>query len=101
MASTTTIDFGRLCDYRTGTTLRRATATECAASLAAAQRDGGRGVIEIDGRACYVESPDLVLCESADGWSLHAPGSTDEQIASGDAPPLASGEPLEDEEVCS
>lgn len=35
---------------------------------------------------------DLVLCESADGWSLHAPGSTDEDIASGDAPYLVSGE---------
>ncbi len=35
---------------------------------------------------------DLVLCESADGWSLHAPGSTDEQIADGDAPYLVSGE---------
>lgn len=35
---------------------------------------------------------DLVLCESADGWSLHAPGSTDAQIASGDAPYLVSGE---------
>lgn len=36
-------------------------------------------------------SNELVICESADGWSLHAPGSTDEQIASGDAPPLADG----------
>lgn len=35
---------------------------------------------------------DLVLCESADGWSLHAPESTDEDIASGDAPYLLSGE---------
>lgn len=25
------------------------------------------------------------------GWSLHAPGSTDEEIAAGDAPVLASG----------
>jgi|GEM_PF-2936990 len=33
----------------------------------------------------------LVLCESPDGWSLHAPGSTDDDIASGDAPYLASG----------
>lgn len=33
----------------------------------------------------------LVLCESPDGWSLHAPGSTDEDIASGNAKPLASG----------
>ena len=29
--------------------------------------------------------PDLVLCTSPDGWSFHAPGSTDEDIASGDA----------------
>lgn len=34
---------------------------------------------------------DFVVCESADGWSLHAPGSTDEEIARGDAPPLVSG----------
>jgi len=34
---------------------------------------------------------DLVLCESADGWSLHAPGATDDDIASGDAPYLACG----------
>ncbi len=34
---------------------------------------------------------DLVLCTSADGWSLHAPGSTDEDIASGDAPYLVTG----------
>ena len=34
---------------------------------------------------------DLVLCESPDGWSLHAPGSTDENIASGDAPYILSG----------
>lgn len=34
----------------------------------------------------------LVLCESPDGWSLHAPGSADEDIATGDAPYLVSGE---------
>lgn len=34
---------------------------------------------------------DLVLCTSADGWSLHAPGSTDDEIAAGDAPYLISG----------
>lgn len=40
---------------------------------------------------------DLVLCESPDGWSLHAPGSSDEDIARGDAPYLVSGpgEPTE------
>lgn len=35
---------------------------------------------------------DLVLCKSPDGWSLHAPGSTDEDIATGAAPYLVSGE---------
>jgi hypothetical protein len=42
-----------------------------------------------------VTADDLVLCRSDTGdggWSLHAPGSTDEQIASGDAPYLVSGE---------
>jgi len=34
---------------------------------------------------------DLVLCRSADGWSLHAPGSSDEDIASGAAPYLTAG----------
>ena len=33
----------------------------------------------------------LILCQSADGWSLHAPRSSDEDIAEGDAPPLLSG----------
>lgn len=37
------------------------------------------------------EYADLVLCESPDGFSLHAPGSTDEDIATGDAPYLVSG----------
>lgn len=35
---------------------------------------------------------DLVLCESPDGWSLHAPNSAEEEIACGDAPYLACGE---------
>jgi hypothetical protein len=37
---------------------------------------------------------DLVLCRSNTGdggWSLHAPGSTDEEIACGEAPYLACG----------
>ena len=34
---------------------------------------------------------DLVLCQSADGWSFHAPGSTDNDIASGDAPYILTG----------
>jgi hypothetical protein len=44
----------------------------------------------------------LVLCRSDNGdggWSLHAPGSTDEQIACGDAPYLASGPAEIDEQT--
>lgn len=40
----------------------------------------------------HYTADDLVLCESPDGWSLHAPGSTDEAIACGDAPYILSGE---------
>jgi hypothetical protein len=37
--------------------------------------------------------PHFVTClsDAGPGWSLHAPGSTDEEIASGEAPALASG----------
>jgi len=42
-------------------------------------------------RSTEYTARDLVLCESPDGWSLHAPGSTDEEIAQGDAPYLVSG----------
>lgn len=38
-----------------------------------------------------------VVCESADGWSLHAPGSSDEAIARGEAPPLSAGEWTDDD----
>ena len=41
----------------------------------------------------------LVVCESPDGYSIHAPGSSDEEIASGDAPPLVSGPWTDDEHV--
>lgn len=34
---------------------------------------------------------DFVVCESPDGWSLHAPGSSGEDIADGSEPYLASG----------
>lgn len=46
----------------------------------------------IDGEVVAVD--DLVLCRSDrgdGGWSLHEPGSTDDEIASGDAPYLVSG----------
>lgn len=43
-------------------------------------------------RSDDVTAADLVLCTSADGWSLHAPGATDEQIAEGEAPYLVCGD---------
>lgn len=47
-----------------------------------------------DNLTMYVRyaAADLVLCESTDGWSLHAPGSTDDEIAAGDAPYLVCGD---------
>jgi hypothetical protein len=44
-----------LCDYDTGRQIRNATAEELVASIAAAERDSGAGVIEVDGRDCYVQ----------------------------------------------
>lgn len=44
----------------------------------------------------------LILCRSDEGdggWSLHQAGSTDEQIANGTAPVLASGTAEWDEEL--
>ena len=48
-------DAATLHDYATGEALRPATAEELAASVAAAETDGGSGVIEVDGRRCYVQ----------------------------------------------
>ena len=53
-----TTDYGTLCDYRTGEQIRPATAAELTASLDAARHDGGSGVIEVDGRSCYVDGGD-------------------------------------------
>lgn len=47
--------YGRLVDYRTAEVIRAASADEQQASLEAAGRDGGRGVIDVAGRRCYVE----------------------------------------------
>lgn len=41
-------------DYRTGDFIRHASLPEYLASLQAAETDGGRGVIEIDGRSYFV-----------------------------------------------
>ena len=45
---------GDLTDYDTGEAIRPATAEERAASIRAAEHDGGAGVIDVDGRRCYV-----------------------------------------------
>lgn len=47
---------------------------------------------DYDGPAEAFTPSDLVVCQSADGWSLHTPGSTDEEIAAGEAPYLLSGD---------
>src|SRR5690606_33239462 len=54
--------------------------------------------LDDDGNSHYVAmqagdytAADLVLCQSPDGWSFHAPESTDEEIASGDARYILTG----------
>lgn len=47
--------YGDLCDYETGDTIRPATPEEHAESRFAARKDGGVGVVVVDGRRCYVE----------------------------------------------
>lgn len=52
---TTTDTTPTLHDYQTGDVLRPATTAELEASKDAATRDGGAGVILVDGRSCYVQ----------------------------------------------
>ncbi len=47
--------YGDLHDYKTGEFIRPATEREYLASITESERDGGAGVIEVDGRACYVQ----------------------------------------------
>lgn len=56
-ATKTQIDMSKpvVYHYSDATALRNATAEELAASIQAAERDGGAGVIELDGVDCYVE----------------------------------------------
>jgi hypothetical protein len=46
---------GYLMDYNTAEAIRPATDAELHASIDAAVRDGGAGVITVDGRRCYVQ----------------------------------------------
>lgn len=48
-------NFGSLREYKTSDIIRPATGDERRASIAAAEHDGGRGVIMADGRPCYVD----------------------------------------------
>jgi hypothetical protein len=48
-------------DYQTGDFVRAATEAEEAASVEAAKHDGGVGVIEVDGRSCYVEPGSMIV----------------------------------------
>lgn len=49
----------KLVEYGTAKILRDATAEELSASVEAAKVDGGAGVIEVDGRRCYVEGDEV------------------------------------------
>lgn len=49
------MNYGTLYDYKTGKRIRFATREEAEASLAAAERDGGHGLIVVDGVTCYVD----------------------------------------------
>lgn len=51
----TELTHGTLMSYDTAETIRPATAEEREASIEAAKRDGGAGVILVDGRSCYAE----------------------------------------------
>ena len=44
-----------LTDYNTAEVIREATEDEYDASVEAAKHDGGAGVIDVDGRRCYVD----------------------------------------------
>jgi hypothetical protein len=48
-------EYGYLMDYNTAEAIRPATDAEQLASIDAATRDGGAGVITVDGRRCYVQ----------------------------------------------
>ena len=48
-------DYGTLVNYQTNETIRAATHEEMTRSVEQAKRDGGAGVIEVDGVPCYVQ----------------------------------------------
>lgn len=48
-------EYGDLMDYYTAEAIRPATHEERDSSRSAAECDGGAGVIDVDGRSCYVQ----------------------------------------------
>jgi hypothetical protein len=52
-----------LTDYNTAETIRAATIEEWAQSILASERDGGAGVIRVDGVSVYVEGEPVDLAE--------------------------------------
>lgn len=54
MKTSTPKKFGTLVNYKTGADIRPALKRERAYSAAAAKKDGGAGVILVDGVLCYV-----------------------------------------------
>jgi hypothetical protein len=62
-----------LCDYLTGEIIREATRTEARLSAHAARYNGGTGVIEVDGRLCWVDGP----CPDCDAWDCVCPEKSD------------------------
>lgn len=67
-----TTTYGTLMDYVTGESIRPATAEEAYRSTNAAAKDGGAGVIDVDGRRCYVEGEPVVLCTGCGEHCLQA-----------------------------
>lgn len=62
------MNYGTLCDYQTGASIRPASREEWQASLEAAQSNvgGGTGVIQVDGQSVYVEGGDELPGEPAE-----------------------------------
>ena len=53
---------GTLRDHETAEEIRPASSSETAQSIRAAREDGGAGVIDVDGRRCYVEVDETGGC---------------------------------------
>lgn len=66
-----------LTDYNTAETVRAATIEEWAQSILAAERDGGAGVIRVDGISVYVEGEPSDLVERIEALATEAAAAGD------------------------